>query len=67
EIVTLIADAERRALNLQAKWWLSDTGPNAAPPVIGGTDLNVDLADRSVDALAAAHRMALWQLAMRIV
>jgi hypothetical protein len=67
EIVTLIADAERRALNLQARWWLSGTSPNAAPPVVGATDLSVDLPDRSIDALAAAHRVALWQLAMRIV
>jgi hypothetical protein len=67
EIVTLIADAERRSLRLQARWWLNDTRPNAAPPVLGAADLSVDLPDRSVDALAAAHRMALWQLAMRIV
>lgn len=67
EIVTLIADAERRSLRLQARWWLNDTRPNAAPPALGAADLSVDLADRSIDALAAAHRMALWQLAMRIV
>jgi len=66
EIVTLIADAERRALNLQAKWWLGDTGPNASPPIVAAADVRVDLPDASVDALAAAHRMALWQLAMRI-
>lgn len=67
EIVTLIADAGRRSLRLQARWWLNDTRPNAAPPALGSADLRVDLPDRSIDALAAAHRMALWQLAMRII
>ena len=43
EIVTLIADAERRSLRLQARWWLNDTRPNAAPPALGAADLSVDL------------------------
>lgn len=67
EIVTLIAGADRRVLSLQAKWWLGETGPNASLPVVAGADLRVDLPDSSVDALAASHRLALWQLAMRIV
>jgi uncharacterized lipoprotein YmbA len=66
DITDLIADAQRGSLHLQARWWLADAGPNAAPPAIGNADLRVAVADPSVDALAAAHRMALWQLAQRI-
>ena len=66
DITALIADAQRGSLQLQARWWLTDAGPNAAPPAIGNADLRVPVADPSVDALAAAHRMALWQLATRI-
>lgn len=67
EIVSLLADDARRALRLQARWWLTDTRASAAAPTLGNADFSVELADRSVDALAAAHRLALWQLAMRMV
>ena len=67
EIVSLMADAGRRSLRLQARWWLSDLRTNTSTPTLGSADLTVDLPDGSVDALAAAHRLALWQLAMRMV
>lgn len=67
EIVTLMADTGRRTLRLQARWWLGDTRPGGATPGLGQAEFNLTLTDTSVDALAAAHRLALWQLAVRIV
>ncbi|MDO9172589.1 MAG: ABC-type transport auxiliary lipoprotein family protein, partial [bacterium] len=67
EIVTLMADTGRQTLRLQARWWLTDSRPNGAAPALGQADVHIPLADASVDALAAAHRLALWQLAVRIV
>jgi hypothetical protein len=66
EIVTLMADAAQRTLRLQARWWLTGMGAGAAAPVLGAADFQVTLSDASPDALAAAHRVALWQLAMRV-
>jgi uncharacterized lipoprotein YmbA len=67
EIVTLLADAAQRKLRLQARWTLADARAGAGAPSLGAADFNVELADGSADALAAAHRVALWQLAMRMV
>ncbi|MGE0348575.1 PqiC family protein [Hydrogenophaga sp.] len=67
QIDVLIADAARRSLRLQARWWLSDERADAAAPELGQANLDVPLADNSVDALAAGHRAAVWQLAQRIV
>lgn len=67
EIVTLMADTGRQTLRLQARWWLTDSRPNGAAPGLGQAEVHIPLADASVDALAAAHRLALWQLAVRIV
>jgi uncharacterized lipoprotein YmbA len=67
EIVSLVADSTRRSLRLQARWWLSDERASPAPaPTLGHADFEVSLADSSVDALAAGHREAVWQLAQRI-
>lgn len=67
EIDTLVADAARRSLQLKARWWLGDERPaTAAAPVMHLAEVQVVLADGSVDALAAAHRQAIWQLAQRI-
>ena len=70
EIVMLMADAAQRTLRLQARWSLTGVGvgagAGAAAPVLGAADFKVDLSDASPDALAAAHRVALWQLAMRV-
>ncbi|MDR7148569.1 putative lipoprotein YmbA [Hydrogenophaga palleronii] len=67
EIVNLMADAGRRNLRLQARWWLGDMRAGGAAPALGQTDIDIPISDASVDALAAAHRLALWQLALRIV
>jgi uncharacterized lipoprotein YmbA len=67
EIVTLLADAAQRSLRLQARWWLTGLGATAPAPTGGAADFQVSLGDGSPDALAAAHRLALWQLAMRMV
>ncbi len=67
EVVTLMADAAQRSLRVQARWWLTGLGATAAAPTAGSADFQVNLADGSPDALAAAHRLALWQLAMRMV
>lgn len=68
EVLTLQAAAGKQALRLQASWWLHATtsGADASPPLPRHIDLDVPLADASVDALAAAHRLALWRLAERI-
>jgi hypothetical protein len=75
DIDTLVADEARRALRLRARWWLTDTSPSSqtptstaspTPPTTGVADFEIELPDRSVDALAAAHRLALFRLAQRI-
>lgn len=77
ELLAFEAEADRSAVRLQARWTLADaaaggspsgaaaTAP-AAPPVTRGTLIRVPAADASVDALVAAHRLALWQLAVQI-
>ena len=66
-IDTLVADEARQTLRLRARWWFTDaTAPATAPPTTGSADIDIVLPDRSADALAAAHRMALWRLAQRI-
>lgn len=67
ELLVLQADAERRRLRLHARWWFEATGPSPAAPVLGETVFEQPVAGASVDALAAAHRQALAQLARRIV
>ncbi len=67
QIDALIADTQRRSLHMKARWWLSDERGNKAAPTIGEADFQVPLGDTSVDALAAGHRLAIWQLAQRIV
>ena len=62
EVLALQADAERRAVNLQARWTLSD--PSGATPAQTRTEsVSAPVQGADVDALAAAHRMALWRLA----
>lgn len=66
EIDTLVADEARRVLRLRARWWLTDTTTDKAPPPVEMAEIHVALPDSSVDALAAAHRLAIWRLALRI-
>lgn len=68
EIDTLLADEARQTLRLQARWWFTDataTAPTTAPTT-GTADIGIALPDPSPDALAAAHRLAIWRLAQRI-
>ncbi len=65
EIVALQADAERMAVRLQARWMLLDPHGRLAPRT-ESVALRVASADRAIDTLVAAHRVALWQLAERI-
>ena len=69
ELLVLQADAARRNLRLRARWWFEDVAAAAAAaaPQLGEADFGVDIAGGSVDALAAAHRLALWRLAERLV
>ena len=66
-IDTLVADEARQTLRLRARWWFTDAAASATtPPATGSANLDIALPDRSADALAAAHRLALWRLAQRI-
>jgi uncharacterized lipoprotein YmbA len=72
ELLALQASADRRSLRLQAQWWWQDlaaasaTSGGTSPPRVNSAALDVAVADGSVDAIAAAHRVALWRLAQRI-
>ena len=62
DVLALQADAERRAVNLQARWTLTD--PSGATPVVTRTEtVSAPVQGADVDALVAAHRAALWRLA----
>ena len=65
EIVTLQADAARRAVQLQAGWTVIDP-LGRTPPRADAVTLQVPSADSGIDSLVAAHRVALWRLAERI-
>lgn len=65
EVLALQADAERRTVSLQARWTLSDPG-GATPPLTRTEAVSAPVQGSDVDALAAAHRAALWRLAEAI-
>ncbi|MBL8352717.1 MAG: membrane integrity-associated transporter subunit PqiC [Burkholderiaceae bacterium] len=65
ELLALEPTADRSAVTLQARWSLADAAGRAAPRV-DAVLLVVPVAGGSVDALVAAHRLALWRLAERI-
>ena len=58
-------DAQMKRVVLAARWVLADPA-GKQPARVGETRLEVASADASPDALAAAHRAALWQLAQAI-
>ena len=73
EILALEVAADRRSVLLQARWNLADPA-GASPPQLGeasfstpadGGDAEIG-ASTGANALALAHRRALWQLAQRI-
>ena len=65
EVLSLQASRARGAVLLQARWWF--TGDRSAPPQALTADLQVPVNNMGDgDAIAAAHRLAMWQLAERI-
>lgn len=72
ELGALVAAADRHSVRVQARWWFADARAGGsfepAAPVVASADFEVPIGagDASVDAIAAAHRLALWRLAARI-
>jgi hypothetical protein len=65
EVLSLQASRVRGAVLLQARWWF--TGDRSAPPQALTADFQVPVSNlNDGDAIAAAHRVAIWQLAERI-
>jgi uncharacterized protein len=65
ELLALEASADRRTVELRARWSVAAPGGAAAPRVETAV-LSVPAAGTDVDSLVAAHRLALWRLAERI-
>jgi uncharacterized protein len=71
ELLALEANAQRNAVVLRARWSITnitaiDISKPGEPPQVQTATLNVPSASSDVDALVAAHRLALWRLAERI-
>lgn len=66
ELLELQADADRLSVLLRARWSLVDPS-GQRPPRMESALLQVPANGRGVDGLVLAHRLALWQLAQRIV
>lgn len=65
ELITFQADESRRQVQLMARWTLSDA-TGSKPVSTGVHELATPVQGGDVDALVAAHRLALWQLAQAI-
>lgn len=65
EIAALDVGADGRSVRLQARWSLADPA-GASPPQLGQASFSTPANGADADALALAHRRALWQLAQRI-
>lgn len=65
EITALDVGADGRSVRLQARWSLADPA-GASPPQLGEAGFSTPADGADADALALAHRRALWQLAQRI-
>lgn len=65
EIGALDVGADGRSVRLQARWSLADPA-GAGTPQLGEAAFSTAAAGADADALAVAHRQALWQLAQRI-
>lgn len=66
ELLALDVEAGRSSVALRARWSLADPAGTAAPRS-DTVVLSVPSAGTDVDSLVAAHRLALWRLAERIV
>ena len=65
EVLVLQTAADRNAVQLQARWTLSDP-LGRTPPLVRVTQLSVPSSGSTPDAWVAAHRLALWQLAGQV-
>jgi hypothetical protein len=65
EVLAFEADAEQRQVKLQARWSLA-WADGSRPPLAEAATLQVAVEGSGADALAAAHRLAVWRLAQRI-
>jgi uncharacterized protein len=65
ELLQLLANADRSAVVLQARWTLSDPD-GRRPAQLQSTQFSVPSGGPDADALVAAHRLALWQLAGQV-
>ncbi len=65
EIGALDVAADGRSVLLQARWSLADPS-GASAPQLGEASFSTPADGADADALAVAHRRALWQLARRI-
>ncbi len=65
EITALDVGADGRSVRLQARWSLADPA-GATAPQLGEAAFSTPADGADADALAVAHRRALWQLAQRI-
>ena len=66
EVLSLEAAADRRSVLLNARWTLSDP-QGQAPLQPGQARISVPAEGPAPDQLVAAHRLALWRLAQRLV
>ena len=65
EVLSFQTDEPRRQVQLLARWSLSD--PSGVKPVQTGVqELSVPVQGADVDAIVAAHRVAVWQLAQAL-
>ena len=65
DVLVLQTAADRNAVQLQARWTLSDP-LGRTPPRVQVTQISVPTAGSTPDAWVAAHRVALWQLAEQV-
>lgn len=65
EIGLLEVGADGRSVRLQARWSLADPAGGSAPQ-LGEAAFTTAAGGSDADALAVAHRQALWQLAQRV-
>ena len=65
DVLVLQTAADRNAVQLQARWTLSDP-LGRTPPQVRNAQLSVPSNGSTPDAWVAAHRLALWRLAEQV-
>ena len=66
DVLSFGSSSDQRTVQLSARWSVVDMS-GATPARAEKAELSVDVAGSDADSLVAAHRLALWQLAQRIV